>query len=771
MSKYKFRRKDNTSGVEEKHGRIMNASASPEESTAVFAKPEKSTFDIEEDIEHNDDIFLPFETQSEVKKHSKKKSKKEEPAKERSLGASAFSFGRFLKNSDKSYIEEDDDIVAKVEDILREKDMTVDEIKENLSSGKQVNLSEVFSDKKAEPVEEANEDFSEEDTYEGLEETAIEEDADFYVEGSDDVDVPLPPKPKKVKKEMPEYTIPEDKEEFTELYRKKGQFALLSLIATFISTLVLIYIETKSLPHPEWLMPGKYGILFLMFDLQFVFISAICILNSLIDGAKQLFLWKPNKNSVTFVTFLVAVIEIFIHLIFNKYSKDVSLYSSVFSVCATVTALVSYIDARREHISFRVAASSRTKNIVTSLDEHSTEYEKFSEYLPEDASLYKIGKTSFVSDFFKTTTQPSPYNEVYKVLLPLVFLASIIFAILSATLVKETTFCDAINNFALACMMAFPVSSLFTVSLPFFITTLRLAKIQSAIIGEASVEQYANTSLISFADTDVFNPKGIKITSIKTYGKSRIDNTYLIAAKAFNLMGGPLEEVFNRSVIATLNDGCSDSVISVSENGFCASIDSHKVFIGRTEYIEANGFSHIDDAVDSAFVTSNGRIMYVAIDDEISAKFYVKYALGRNFKALLDSFRNLGICMAINTRDPNLDTKFVTQILKDDSYPIIVVNNCDVPSNEENSPFEREQSGIVSASSVTNILRTFLSADRLSEIISINTLAKYISLIFAFTLVIVAFLADGSQEKITPMFIILYQFIWSLPIIGTSIFG
>ena len=32
-----------------------------------------------------------------------------------------------------------------------------------------------------------------------------------------------------------------------------------------------------------------------------------------------------------------------------------------------------------------------------------------------------------------------------------------------------------------------------------------------AIIGESSVSEYANTSLISFADTDVFHEKGIKV--------------------------------------------------------------------------------------------------------------------------------------------------------------------------------------------------------------------------------------------------------------------
>ena len=47
--------------------------------------------------------------------------------------------------------------------------------------------------------------------------------------------------------------------------------------------------------------------------------------------------------------------------------------------------------------------------------------------------------------------------------------------------------------------------------------------------GAAAAQNFANS--LSFADTDVFNPKGVTITSIKTYGKTRIDNTYLLVAK------------------------------------------------------------------------------------------------------------------------------------------------------------------------------------------------------------------------------------------------
>ncbi len=782
MSKYKFKRKEKNVQSENK---IMNASASPEENTAVFVKPA----DTENSYVDDDTVFIPFDDEEDRTKKTVKRKEKS------SSQPFRFSFSAFSKNKEETdELFPADEVATKVEDIFNEEDMSIDEIKENLASGKTVDISTVFSDKESpKPVVDEEFDTSdiEEDTYEGIEETSIEEpagdsyftesvkendlpddDEDIYIDGVGDVDIPKPKKVKKVKEQVfREYNSPDEKEEFTEVYRKKGQAALLSLIAAVISTLVLLYIETKFFPHPQWLMPGKFGIVFLMADLQFTFISGICVYKSIIQGAKKLFTWQPDKNSITFVAFVVAVIQILLHFAFNKFSKDISLYSSIFSMCAVVTAFVSYIECRREHVTFRVAASNGAKNIVTPLDENSVECSKFNEYLPEDAAVYRIQKTEFVSDFFKTNAKNSPYNEAYKVSIPLVLLASLLFSVLSLSLVKGTSVCDAINNFTVAFMMALPISSLLTVALPFFITSLRLSRMKTAIIGEASVDEFANTSLVSFTDVDVFNPKGIKITSIKTYGKSRIDNTYLIAAKVFNMVGGPLKEVFNRSVISTSDEDSGDSITSICENGICAEIDSHVIYVGNSEYIEANGFTHIDDAIDSTFVSYNGRILYIAIDGEVSAKFYIKYALGKNFKALLDSFCNLGICIAVNSSDPNLDTAFVTQILKDENYPIVVVKNTNVPLEEENKPLESAQSGVVSASSVSNMLRTFLAADKLSRVISMNTLAKYISLIFAFTLVVVAFLADGSHEKVTPLFILLYQLIWSLPVIGTSLFG
>lgn len=789
MSQYKFKRK-NVESDPKQENRIMNANATPEESTTVFSRTSETPTPAPEE-------YVPFEEDDEVVEAPKKKS----------IFAS---FVKSKKTEDGEVEESDkDDIISKAEDIINGSDISVDDIKE-AGNGKKVNLAEVFSRKKTEVMAEAEEENpfeadesnNDEDTPEASTEfnegeaelygdpapkkkakkikktnnvKDVDEEEDIYEEEENgDVDIPMPPKPKKQKKvrEIREYNSPDEKEDFTEIYTKKKRISVLALIFSLISTLALIYLETKALPRPEWLLPGKYGFLYLMFDLQFVLISGVCVLSAIIDGAARLFTWKPNKNSITFITLAVSVIQILLHLILNKYSKDISLYSSVFSLCALITVAVNYIDIRREQAAFNIASSVKTKTVITALDEGSVEYSSFSEYLPENASMYKVSKASFVTDFFKTVNRTSVYNDNYKITIPLVLAASVVFAILSVTLSKDATLGDAINSFALTFMMGLPMSSLFIVSLPFYITSHKLSKSRSAILGEAAIEDYANAPLVSFLDTDVFNPKGVTISSIKTYGKTRIDNTYLYTAKVFKMVGGPLDEVFDRSVINFDKKTDGNSILSVTENGINATIDEKSVLIGNQDFMIESGLNVIDDADDKkATESANVRILYVAINGEISAKFYIKYMLGVKFKKLLDSFCNLGICIAVNTRDPNIDTEFLLSILKDKDYPIVAVKNTDLPQIKDGEPAENASGGIVSVSSVYDVLRTFIAADKLSHVISINTLTKYIALIFAFTLIVVAFITGGSHEKITPLFIMLYQLVWSLPIIGTSIFG
>jgi hypothetical protein len=329
-----------------------------------------------------------------------------------------------------------------------------------------------------------------------------------------------------------------------------------------------------------------------------------------------------------------------------------------------------------------------------------------------------------------------------------------------------------IDNFALALAISTPVASFFTVALPFFKGAVQLSRRGCAVIGEKALDDCSITSVISFKDTDAFHEKGIKVTSVKTYGDTRIDTAILTAARVFNITGGPLKAVFNRSILdaGSSNASANDEVMQIASGSILSIIDGKKVIVGNRDAMTEFGFDCPEDGVDDMFETSGGRIMFMTIDDSLAAKFYIKYALGKNFKAILDSFYNIGICMTVKSCDPNLDTEFVTMLLRDENYPIVVVKleNTDTATLEKVS--EKKTSGIVSNTSIPNMLRTFLWCDRCRRIISLNNLAKYVSILLSVVFLAACLFNADAHEKITPFVVFIYQLVWTLPVLGTSIF-
>ncbi len=590
-------------------------------------------------------------------------------------------------------------------------------------------------------------------------------------DNDDDIDEIRKEKKERIEKEIPEYTSAEQTEEMLEIYRAKSIKQLIGAIGTLVVSILLLYLEMApkaGLPPLAFLVPGKFGILYLLVDLQLLLISGAFILNNIYRGARKLFAFKPNCDSITFVVMACAALQILLHLIFNSSDPDIMLYSSFASFSALVNSVYNYIKVRREYLAFKVISSKKKKFCATALDKDSAEYNSFSEYLPEDPDMYRIVKSEFVDEFVNNTTKPSPFDSVYKISIPLVLIIGIVFAIISTALDDTASIGRAFDNFAMLVMMALPMSALFTVALPFFKASKKLALHDSALIGESAISEYAGTTVISFDDTEIFPAKAIKVTSIKNYGSGRIDSTIMYVAKIFRAVGGPLCDVFNKSVIELEGDNENPvKILEITENGICAKIDDKEIFVGNKNYMLSYDFGFFKDEIDDSFESTNGRIMYMAIDDEITSKFYIKYAVGRKFEALLRSLYKIGICVSIRSNDPNLSTRFLLKLFDNENYPISVIKT-NAPSSE--STVSNAKTGIVSASTIVNILRAFVTCDKLKQIISLNTLVKYISLLLGIFIVIISYFTGGANQNITPLFVLMYQALWMLPVAGISYF-
>ena len=728
---------------------------SGEEATKVISTTQKNeeepveTPDAPEDESDSeeDSFFNPFEDEEDEKTQS------------RNILKSFLVGSKKNKHASEEVLDEVDEIYTNA---------SVKDVDETMETGSKVSLSEIFGDKKKKKKKKSknSETDGEHDEYE-VNGTAIE---DIYESVSDDIEEDEEDEDydSGKKEDFREFISPDEKDEFYQNYRRSSRKALLSVLSTLVFTLLLFFLESPAFPHPKFLTPGRFGILYLLVDLQLLFLTGVCILNRLIRGAKALFKWAPTKNSITFLIFAVSTLQILIHLFVDRYNENIVLFSSIAALCAFINAISHFFDVRREGISFRMAATDSVKYVADNLSEDSAEHNFFNQYLPEEPCMYSLTQTKFVSKFVATSRANSSFNEMYKILIPLVVFTSVIFAVVANIMAGVPTFGRALDNFTLALMISTPLASFFTVTLPFFKGTLKMAKRGCTVIGESSLDSCSSVSVISFKDTEAFHEKGIKVTSVKTYGDARIDTAIFTAARVFNIVGGPLKAVFNRSIIAPGSSGSSenDTVLQISPSSILSIIDNKKIVLGTSVAMESIGLECPIDPVDDMFITSGGRIMYMCANEVIAAKFYIKYSLGKNFKALLDTFYDIGICMSIKSCDPNLDTEYLTKLLKDKNYPIVVIKQ----ESNDNTISVSTPSGIVSNTSIPNLLRSFLWCDKCRRIISLNNLAKYIGIIISLVILVVCLLNANSHEKITPLIVMIYQLIWTVPILGTSLF-
>ncbi|MPM78428.1 hypothetical protein SDC9_125439 [bioreactor metagenome] len=316
-------------------------------------------------------------------------------------------------------------------------------------------------------------------------------------------------------------------------------------------------------------------------------------------------------------------------------------------------------------------------------------------------------------------------------------------------------------------LMALPLGAVFVSVFPICALSKRAVKTETALIGLDSVEKYCNTAAVAFNDSEVFPSKGIKVTIVRAYGSHRIDKTILYAAKIFKKIGGPLATVFENSVSSIGGEITTDiEILEISPDGICAKIDGQEVFIGNKEYMLSYDFGYIKDQIDQVFENSVGRIMYMAIEDEIAAKFYIRYAISTGFEKLLRQLGSVGICASIRSCDPNIDNELLKHLLKKGDYPVGILKTPEAAKTHPVSP--REDSGIVCTSTTANMLRGFILADKIKQRISANTLVKFISLLLGVFMVVFLYIT-GFSDKLDTFRMLLYHGLWLLPIIIPSL--
>lgn len=564
-----------------------------------------------------------------------------------------------------------------------------------------------------------------------------------------------------------EYTSEDEFDEFAEHLRNRNFTSLRNVIWTFFAFLAVLYLESATfsdLWHPAFLQPsGMYGMIFLLVDIQLLLISVLLALPAMADGFLSVFKGKVSRNTPALFAVLVAIV----HAVFLMVTgaTEYPLFGSVAALFVMMTAIADFLEAKRIHRTFRICGRHGEKLVAERLGDDSAEAEAFREQLSGTPKFYSVCKANFVESFFRRVQSRSKADHSHgvTVLLSLLFAAG--FAGYSYW--KSAELLTAVNRFAMMAMMALPMSGIFTVVLPFSHLSKKAAKKSAAIISAKTADEYAAADVVSFTDKEIFPPRSVKINTIRTYGQTRIDKAILYGAMIFQKLGGPLSYVFKKTISGVCEEIPEDfDFLEITADGMCAKIDGLDVFVGNKNYLLSYDFGYTKDDIDDGFEARAGKIMYMVINSELAAKFYIRYSISKRFKKTVFTLFKSGICPAVKTCDPNIDSDLFRSLLQNDKIPAGIVKTCEAMKDAPGA--ETSESGVVCTSTIANLLHVFSLCDSLKHLSRANVVIKLLSLLLGVGIVVFFFFIED-LARITGLFVLLYQILWMIPVIIPSL--
>ena len=542
---------------------------------------------------------------------------------------------------------------------------------------------------------------------------------------------------------------------FSEYKRKYRNLLTRLLVCTITLIAVFIYENIAlfggELPAP--LNAGIYPVTHIMINLQ------------LAAGVSSLFRLKPTPSSVLASVLAMTLVYDVVLCFAGIRLQGFVLFGFPAALCVFLSLVGEYYNLRREIFSFNIAASKRVKFAVDrqSPEDAALETEAFGEYMPERPSIFRVSRASFIDNFYRRSGSHSRHKSVIGVIIPLIIIISAIFFVVSFYITKDPV--DSFTTAFLSFMMCMPASVFLLYSYPMFKASKSAFELDSAIIGEASVDEYTSASAISFDDKDVFPSTGVKVRSVKVYGNNRIDHVFYNAASIFSAAGGSLADVFD---IATIDLGHSDNVeiLDITADGLEATVDDKHIYLGRAPYLRRNSFVPVRDSDDEELEGGGDVcIMYMVCGEEVAAKLYVQYQIDPDFEFILKQLYNAGVCVGIKTSDPNIDDRMLGMHIKLDKYPVKVLKCRGVKDQNETKP--RIDSGIVSKSSVKSLLQTLALCDKVQHITKTNIVIKLFSILIG-VLLSGFLLALGLSADVMSVYVALYQLFWVIPMIIIS---
>ncbi len=603
---------------------------------------------------------------------------------------------------------------------------------------------------------------------EQLEEAVGKEEAQKYKEamgalGKDhDREMHLGDRPDTVFDAHAEYVSSAQNKEIFAEYKKKYSALMFRFLGAAVLLLLFFFFENNNLlglKLPALFDRTQYPLVYALFDFQFVVLLGAMIGKTLKTGLRAMVRFRPVPESITGFLFLASAVYTAI-IVALCPMRDLQMYNFPIALTALLALCYEFMNLRREIMSFKIVSSKKLKYAVDASDPADCDAERamFAEYISDDPAMFRIKRASFIDGFFRRTETYPRTHKILRTMLPAVLL--LVLAFFAVTAVVRGNLYEALTVAYVTLLLILPSSAFIAFSYPMYRASSYAYEKDSAMIGESGLNEYADASVVSFDDKEVFAPQGVRVRNVKVYGNNRIDHVIYAAASVFHVVGGPLSDVFET---ATGELGYAENVklVRVDGDGIESRVDGGAVLIGKASFLSRYGYDIALNASELAMEeTGDASILFIAYDNNVAAKLYIHYSVDPEFETVLKQLYRQGVCVGIKTSDPNIDDHLLACKIRMSKYPVKIIK-CAEP-RETAVIVERLSSGIVSKSGAKALLQTLAMCDRVLSTSRTNNVICIVSIVLGVLAMAFAVVA-GMPVTLAPIWLALYQLFWVVP--------
>ncbi len=575
---------------------------------------------------------------------------------------------------------------------------------------------------------------------------------------------------RKIAPDHAEYTDSTQARDIAGEYKAKVRgVGVRSFFATIVALVLLVFeniptitelITGKALQFGGAVDPAVYPVVYVMVSLQLLFIVAMFALPELSRGVKRLFIGAPTPESLSAFLLFVSTVGSALTAVFAEAGREPSVYNAVCAISLVMTLTYSRLNIKREMLSFYVAGSKKKKSCLARVPESETLLTPDS-YDDEDmyGDVMRVESTGFIDGFFSRMATPDSMTTAFVAgIMGVSTAAAVLMGIFGGKLVGGAM--EIAEAVYITILALCPLATHLAFSYPFYRATKAAYASESAIVGEASLEEYASTAVVSFDDSCVFPSYGVKVQNIRIYNNARIDRVLYYASSAFKYAGGPLSDVFE---VATMEMGRSENVEIVdADRGYLAAkVDGVNIVFGSYVALASREFAISDGvAFDDVDFSDELSVMYMFREDMLIAKFYIKYVLDGDIESILHQFDDYGMYVCVRTYDPNIDEEMICAKLTMKNPPIKVVRYRS--ADDVRGVVDRIDSGFVTMGSPKALLQLLPYCDKTIHTKRTCGALSVMSVIIAIMLLSIFAMSTGILT-ISSLHIVLYHLAWLVP--------